>query len=243
MRSLTMMVLLILLLLQGIASTAEEDIFEIETEGSYQMDPGSSVDRAKKIALFTAQMKAVDIAGRFLSRKSLIKTYELSKDEIYSLVTNEIQTDILADKRETVGNASMYRVYIKTRIQASDFIKAEIEASTLEKLELKESYQAEMEQPISAGIDPGREIAKAYRLLREKKWRIALIYLDHLQQKYPNWDRIYVAKAVAYYILNEPAFMEKALGESCRLGNNAACDDVKNIKKLHEYDFGISAID
>jgi len=33
--------------------------------------------------------------------------------------------------------------------------------------------------------------------------------------------------------------MKKALNEACRLGNNTACDDLKNIKKVHEHDFGL----
>ncbi len=97
-----------------------------------------------------------------------------------------------------------------------------------------------MEQPISTETDPGVDIAKAYRLLREKKWRITMIYLDHLEKKYPNWDSIYMAKAIAHYILHEPVFMENALNRACRLGNGTACDDLKNIKKLHKHDFGFS---
>jgi hypothetical protein len=112
-----------------------------------------------------------------------------------------------------------------------------------EKKEAKESFREEMEQHISVEIDPGRDIAKAYRLLREKKWRIAIIYLSHLGKKYPNWDSIYVAKAITYYILHEPMFMKKALNEACRLGNQMAYDDLKNIKKVHEHDFGLSIID
>ena len=99
-----------------------------------------------------------------------------------------------------------------------------------------------MEQSVSVEIDPGKDISKAYRLLREKKWRIAMIYMNHLEKKYPNWAEIYMAKASVYYIIHEPVFMQKALNEACRLGNNRACDDLKNIKKVHEYDFGISAI-
>ena len=100
-----------------------------------------------------------------------------------------------------------------------------------------------MEQPVSAEIDPGKDISKVYRLLREKKWRIAMIYMNHLEKKYPNWAEIQMAKALAYYIFHEPGFMKKALSKACRLGNNTACDDLKNIKKVHEYDFGLSIID
>jgi len=112
-----------------------------------------------------------------------------------------------------------------------------------EKKETKESYKEEMEQHIPADIDPGRDIAKAYRLLREKKWRITMIYLNHLEKKYPNWDSIYMAKAITHYILHEPVFMKKALSEACRLGNNTACDDLINIQKVHDHDFGLSIVD
>jgi hypothetical protein len=244
MLNLIMAALLVLLSTNGIASAGEaNDIFKIETEGSYRMEAGSSVDLAKKVALFTAKRKAVDLAGRYLSRKNLIETYELNKDEIYSLAAREIQAEILEEKRETVGKASTYRLRIRSRIQASDFVKAEIEDNKQEKKEAKESYQEEMEQHISAEIDPGRDIARAYRLLREKKWRIAMIYLNHLATKYPNWDSIYMAKAITHYILHEPVFMKNALSEACRLGNNTACDDLKNIKRVHEHDFGLSIVD
>jgi hypothetical protein len=97
--------------------------------------------------------------------------------------------------------------------------------------EQKKPYQEEMEQPVSDIIDPGRDIARAYRLLREKKWRIAKIYLDNSEKKYPNWDSVCMAKALTHYIFNEPVFMEKALSKGCQFGNKTACDDLKNIKK------------
>ena len=71
--------------LNGVASAAQDGIFEIEAEGSYRMEAGASIDLAKKMALFTAKRKAVDLAGRYLSCQSLIKVYELNRDEIYSL--------------------------------------------------------------------------------------------------------------------------------------------------------------
>jgi hypothetical protein len=231
MRNFIIMALLTLFSINGVASAAEaNDIFKIETEGSYRMETDASVDLAKKMALFAAKRKAVDLAGRYLSRKSLIKAYELNRDEIYSLAAREVRVKILEEKRETVGKISTYRLRIRASVQASDFVKAEIEDNKQERKEANESYQEEMEQPISAEIDPGRDIAKAYRLLREKKWRITMIYLNHLATKYPNWDSIYMAKAITHYILHEPVFMKEALSEACRLGNNTACDDLKNLK-------------
>jgi hypothetical protein len=240
MRNLIMASLLVLFSINIGASAAADDIFEIEAEGSYRMEAGASLDLAKKMALFTAKRQAVDLAGRYLSRKSLIKVYELNRDEIYSLAAREIEAEIVEEKRQTVGKISIYRVRIRARVQPSDFVKAEMEDTKQEKKEAKESFGEEMEQPVSAEIDPGKDISKVYRLLREKKWRIAMIYMDHLEKKYPNWAEIQMAKALVYYIFHEPAFMEKALSEACRLDNNTACDDLKNIKKVHEHDFGIS---
>ena len=235
--------LLLFFPINGVASAAGGDVFEIESEGNYQMVTAVSIELVKKMALFAAKRQAVNLAGRYLSRKSLIEVYELNRDEIYSLAAREIEAKILEENRQTVGKILTYRVRIRAWVQPSDFIKAEMEDTKEKKKEAKESYQEEMEQHISAEIDPGRDIAKAYRLLREKKWRIALIYLNHLEKKYPNWDSIYVAKALNHYILHEPVFMKKALNKACRLGNPTACDDLKNIKKVHEHDFGLSIID
>ena len=52
MRNFIMAALLILFSINGVASAAADDIFEIEAEGSYRMEADSSVDLAKKVALF-----------------------------------------------------------------------------------------------------------------------------------------------------------------------------------------------
>jgi len=243
MRNFIAVALLLLFPINGVASGSEKDIFEVETEGHYQFAAGSSPDLAKEVAFFNAKRNAVELAGRYLSRSSRIRVYEMKKDEIYSLAAREIQAEILGESRERIKTTSIYRIRIRAQVKASDFIKAEMEDIKLEEGEAKESYQEEMEQHVSPEIDPGKDIAKAYRLLREKKWRIAMIYLNHLRKKYPNWDSIYMVKAIAHYVLHEPVFMKKSLDEACRLGNPTACDDLKNLKKLDEHDFGLSIVD
>jgi hypothetical protein len=235
--------LLLFFLISGLASAAEDNLIEVEAEARYQIADGYPIELAKSMALFIAKRKAVDLAGRYLSRRSLTEVYELDKDEIYSLAAREIEAEILEEKRQTVGTSSIYRVRIKARIRASDFVRAELEDRKLVKSEVHESYHEEMEQVVPARIDPGKDICKAYRLLRERKWRMALIYLNHLEKKYPNWAAIYMAKALAYYVFHEPVSMKKALSTACRLGDDTACDDLKNIKKVNEYNFGISAIE
>ena len=243
MRSLMMSALLSFVLVVTVASASENDVFEIETEGRYRMKAGSSNDLAKAMALYTAKRKAVDLAGKYLVRKGLIKVYEINRDEIYSLAAREIQVKEISQNRETVGATLIYRIRIRAQVKASDFIKAEMKDAQQEKKEANASWREEMEQHVPAEIDPGKDIAKAYRLIRERNWRIAMIYLDHLVKKYPNWDSIYMAKAINHYILNEPELMEKALKQACRLDNHIACEDLENLKRLHEHDFGLSVVE
>ncbi len=235
--------LLLIFSISGFAAAAQDNVIEVEAESSYQIADGYPAELAKRMAFYTAKRKAVDLAGRYLSRKSLIEVYELDKDEIYSLVAREITAEILEEKRQTVKKSSIYKVRIKARVRASDFVKAELEDRKLLEGETHESYHEEMEQVVSTQIDPGKDISKAYRLLRERKWRIALIYINHLERKYPNWAALYMAKALVYYVFHKPVAMKKALNTACRLGDNTACDDLKNIKKVNEDNFGISAIE
>jgi hypothetical protein len=175
MRNFLISVLFVFFSISGGVSAAVDDFFVIETDGSYRIQADASIDLAKKMALFIAKRKAVNLAGRYLSHESLIKVYENNRDEIYCLAAREIETEILEQRRQTVEAGDTFRVRIRARIRASDFVKAEMEDTKQEKKEAQESFHDEMEQPISAEIDPGRDIAKAYRLLREKKWRMAMI--------------------------------------------------------------------
>ena len=133
MRTFTITAMLVLFSINSVASAVENGIVEIEAEGNYRMEAGSPIDLAKKLALFIAKRKAVDLAGRYLSRKSLIEIYELNRDEIYSLAARDIRAEILEQKRETIGKITTYRVRIRAQIKASDFIKAEMEDTKQEK--------------------------------------------------------------------------------------------------------------
>ena len=102
MRNFIMVILLVLFPINGVASATEDDVFVIETEGHYRMDAVAPVRLVKEMALFVAKRKAVDLAGRYLSRKSLIEIYEQSRDEIHSLTAREIRVEIIDEKCETV---------------------------------------------------------------------------------------------------------------------------------------------
>jgi tetratricopeptide (TPR) repeat protein len=218
------------------AQNLADNVIEVEAKGSYLMGDGNSKQLARQLALFEAKRSALETAGKYLSHKSLIPFYEIKKEEIYSLAARETQGKIIEERWEPIGKMIKCLIRIRAKVRISDFIKAGIQNQKLEKEDEKESLLEEMDPVLSKEIDPGKDIAKAYRLLRKGEWRMAVIYLDRLEKKYPNWGNIYMAKAIAFYSLNAPLEMKKTLEMACRLGNHQACDDLKDLKMVHNLD-------
>ncbi|MFC1580348.1 hypothetical protein ACFL4N_05485 [Thermodesulfobacteriota bacterium] len=215
---------------------AEKDLVVLETEGTYVKGAGDSKSLAKALALFDAKRQAVQSAGRYLSKKGLIKAYEMNKDEIYNLVADGIEVNELDEKWVYLENGVRCAVRIRARVKDSDFVRAEILNRKLELEDQQETFREEMEPTIPKAIEPGMEIAKAYQLLRRKKWRRAIIYLDRLEIKYPHWGEVSMAKAIGYYVLHEPVSMRKALVKACKQGKQRACKDLETIKRVHNVD-------
>ena len=125
--------------------------------------------------------------------------------------------ELIEKKQIAEQGAKVMVVRIRAYVNASDFISAEILDQKFERKESRDFFLEELEPEISKEIDPGIDIAKAYRLIREKEWRPAVLYLDRLETKYPGWDEIQMAKAVAYYSLNKPHRFKRALKRACVL--------------------------
>ncbi len=212
---------------------------EVETESAYQMRGGDSKELAKTLALFEAKRVAVDIAGRYLSRKSLIEFYERKREEIYNLAADIIELRILEEKWIPIAEGLRVFVRIKSYVHPSDFITAELTNLQLEKDEARKSFREEMEPQIIKTTDPGFDLAKAYRFMRLGKWRVSVIYLDRLEKKYPNWGAVFLAKCHSYYGLHEFPQMKEALEKACELNNSEACDDLKKLKRVDEHDFSL----
>jgi hypothetical protein len=216
--------------------SAAEDSFEVVAEGKFQAPTGTPEKLARQIALFEAKKKAVESAGRYLARKHLVLSYEQKKEEIYSLVTTKIHSKVIAENIESSGNSYIFHIRIWATIHSSDYIEADILDKQMEIKEANESLKEEMEREITDKIEPGFDIAVAYRLLRKEKLRQAMIYLNRLEKKYPNWSAIHMAKAMGFYLRHDPSNMKKELKRACTAGNENACDDLKSLKRVHQFD-------
>ena len=240
MRIRTIIWVVILIFLSGSGFSQDNSnntTIELESEGVCLFKKGDSKQITKRLACFNAKKTAVELAGKYFKRKKLVEPYEHKKDEIYCILADEINEDIIKETWTSTGDISKCFVRIRVKITPVDFIRAEILNLEYEKKEAKRSLRKKMEPAISKKIEPGRDLAHAYRLLRKTQWRLSIIYLDRLEMKYPNLGDIHLAKSIAYYAMHEIEAVKTSLENACRLGTEEACDDLKKIKRLQEYNF------
>ncbi|WDP86793.1 MAG: hypothetical protein HUN05_18070 [Desulfobacter sp.] len=197
--------------------------FEIVSDCTYVIAPSDAENLYESLCLFGAKYTAVALSAKYLSHTGVLKNYGNKTREIFCIIAEDLTPYII--KKQLI-NSEKYYVKVRTKINLADFTRAEIKNIEFEKQENQFSWQQEMEQYLFKTIEPGNEISRAYRYLRKKESRIAIIYLDHLEKKYPNWLEIYLAKAIGFYSLNKTNQMLKALDISCTLGNKEACKDL-----------------
>ncbi len=210
--------------------------FEMETEGVYTMRAGDSESVARTLALFDAKHKAVEAAYKYFSRKELTGFYGKETDEILDLAADNLQCRLLREAGTRAKEGVTHTVKIHATLRPTDFIEAEMENRRLEQSQAEESFRETMEPTISPKALPGHDLATAHRLFRIRSPRAGIIYLDRLQQQFPNWSEIFEAKALGYYLLHEPSKMSEAIETACRLGSQKACDELKMLRKVDDVD-------
>jgi hypothetical protein len=224
------LLLSIALLFATPALSKEEGVDKIEliTAFTYKTAPGDPQQTYKALGLFGAKIKAVELAAKYLTHKGLLEHYGKRQNEIFCLATDEIDA-LIVDESYSEERGEYY-IEIKSKVRVTDFIQAEIKNLELERSEYSFSYDEEMEQYVSKSIDPGKELSRAYRYIRQGQWRIAIIYLNHLGKKYPNWGDIYLAKAIGYYSLHDIDKMIDALKTACSLDYAEACKELQSMR-------------
>lgn len=201
-----------------------EETIKITTDFTYKRANKDSLEKSRAICLFGAKLKAVNLAAKYLTHKGVLEHYEKKQSEIFCLTTNEIKASIIDEKYYQDKN--LHYVKIKSEVTSIDFIKAQIKDDEFDRYESSFSYSEEMEQPVSKIINPGEELSRSYRYIRKEQWRISIIYLDHLEKKYPHWGDVFLAKAIAFFGMDDTGKMVDALKTACSLNNQEACDEL-----------------
>jgi hypothetical protein len=209
------------------AAPRQDDNIVVVTDFTYhRRGDADTVPKAEALALFGAKFNAVQLAAKYLTHKGLLEHYQKRQNEIFCLAAEALPVEVLEKKVDDRHDS--YYVKIRSNISNVDFIRAHIEDLESEKQEAGFSFSREMKQPVMPGIEPGRELSRAYRYIRQQEWRVAIIYLDHLEKKYPAWGELYLAKAVAFYGMNDGEEMVEALQKACRLDNQEACRELQS---------------
>jgi hypothetical protein len=206
--------------------TAESGEKEIRTttQFSYRLCPEDTPEIARTLALYGAKYKAALWLAKQLAGQGLLKEYGDRHREMFCLVADELQYDLIDDSFSQ--NGGIYSVNIESRVSLADFVRAEMNDAALEKKELAFSLQEELEPVLSAALEPGRELSRAHRYIRNQHWRKAIIYIDLLEKKYPCWSDLLFAKGLAFEGEHEMQHAMRAFSKSCERGNPQACKKV-----------------
>ncbi len=204
------------------------DEMQTVTAFSYHAGPGDSRQTASALALYGAKYQSVLLSADRLAGRGLLQNYGDRQMEIFCLVVDKLQYSMLDDSFSEKDRIAVAK--IKSSVSLKDFVRAEIRNAEFEKEEANFTLQEEMEPVVSPTIAPAQELSRAYRYVRRHHWRMAIIYLDHLEKKYPHWGTLFTAKSIAYLGMHETERAISALSSACYLGDQEAC------LKLNELD-------
>lgn len=197
------------------------------TSFSYHAGPRDPRQTARALALYGAKYKFVLLSADHLAGRGLLKDYGDRQMEIFCLVADELQYSMLDESFSEKDRIAVTK--IKSSVSLNDFVRAEIRNAAFEKEEISFSLQEEMEPVVSPTIAPALELSRAYRYIRRHHWRMAIIYLDHLEKKYPHWGALFLTKAMAYLGMHETERAISALSSACYLGDQEACQKINGL--------------
>jgi len=89
------------------------EIKVIDADYTYALGDNDSKVNARRVATQEAQRKALELAGTYVESLTVVRNYELSKDEVKAYTAGIVQTQVVAD--ETRGTVDHLEVYIKAR--------------------------------------------------------------------------------------------------------------------------------
>lgn len=206
------------------AADSFSDDLPVTADFSYRIGPRDTPELARALALFGAKFAVVEQSADQLAKRGLLKSYADRQMEIYCLTAGQAAYSLIdASIDEKSG---VLTIKISSRVTLADFVRAEIRNAALEEEELHFSWQEEMEPIVPPAILPAEELSRAYRYIRHHHWRKAIIYLDHLETKYPDWGDLFFAKGVGFEQMHEPVQAREAFSKACERGHPAACERI-----------------
>jgi hypothetical protein len=191
------------------------------TEFSYTAGPEETSPTARALALFGAKYEAVVECADKLTAEGLLEAEAGRKKAILCLVADAIRPQLLTQSADVAHR--VYTVKLRSICTLADYVKAEIRNESLDKEEGHFTLKEDLEPVMAPAITPALELSRAYRYIVHERWRMAIIYLEHLESKYPHWGPLYLAKATAFLGIHERARAVSSMASACHLGVQEAC--------------------
>lgn len=196
--------------------------YEADGAFSYRAGKSDSLTVARAIALYEAKYKSViTLVGR-LSEAKLIKPPGAERREMMCLLAEALTYRLTEESFDP--KKRIYSVTLTGTLSLDDLVRVENMNEALARQESHFTLREEMEPALLPEIAIGRELSRAYRYIRKNRWRMAVIYLDHLERKYPHWGGIFFAKAMAFRGMHETERALTYLAKACHAGTQEACD-------------------
>ena len=102
-------------------------------------DNDSKID-ARRIAVQEAKRKALELAGTYVESLTVVRNYQLTKEEIKAYTAGIVETEIIAD--EMRGTAQHPEIYIKTRCK----IDTDTIAASIDRLPSKRRFEGAVDR-------------------------------------------------------------------------------------------------
>jgi Flp pilus assembly protein TadD len=124
--------------------TARAEIKIIEAESTYLIGDNDSKVDGRRIAIQEAKRKALELAGTFVSSLTVVKDYQISKDEVAAYTAGLVETEVASE--EMRGPVDRPEIYIKARCTVDTGVLAEQIQRYRESEGLKEQLKSTLEE-------------------------------------------------------------------------------------------------
>jgi tetratricopeptide (TPR) repeat protein len=138
--------------------SAYAEVKIIEADSTYIIGDNDSKVDARRIATQEAKRKALELAGTYVESMSVVKDYQLTKDEVKSYSAGVLETEVVSEQMR--GTTEHPEIYIKARCKIdsdaltahidryreSEDLKEQLDASSKENDDLKQERDALIKQ-------------------------------------------------------------------------------------------------
>lgn len=156
-------------------SDALAQTYTVESNGEYVMGDSDTKVEARKIALEHAKRLALEKIGTYLESETVVKSGQLTKDEIKVYTSGIIQTTVLSENMSLLeGKTTVFQISIRANVDTALLEKKikEIVADTKRKNQI-DSLQAEniklLREVESLSVQLKSDKASEYSGLRQKR--------------------------------------------------------------------------